>query len=634
VATGNGPCNPTAASRWPRYSLAALLIATGAFWSAGLSRNGWANNFYAAAVQAGTKSWKALLFGSSDAANSITVDKPPASLWLMELSGRIFGLNSWSLLLPEVLLGVGSVALVYVIVNRQFGPAAGLIAGAVLATTPVATLMFRYDNPDAMLVFVMVAAAWALMRAVETPRVPWMVLCGALIGFGFLAKQLQVLLVTPGLALTFLIAAPLSVRARLGQLLAGVGAIIVAAGWWVALVQLTPASDRPYVGGSADNSFLNLTFGYNGLGRLTGEEHHGRGGPPGGPGGSGEFAGFGGHAGLTRLFAGGSGGQISWLLPAALVFLVVGILLYRKTARTDLARAQYLMWGGWLLGTAAVFSFMSGIFHEYYSVALAPPVAALVGIGVTELWRRRQATWSMLLLAVTVAGTVGWAFVLLRRTPDFVPPLRWVVLAAGVVAAAALVIGAVLPAPTTGRRDIAVAAVLAAAAALAGPLAYSIQTVSTAHNGGLATAGPMVPGTGFPGGPGGHGFRGMFINNASGEVAGLLSHDAEHYTWVAAMNRANNAAAYQLTTGDPVMPIGGFMSSDPSPTLAQFQRYVADKRIHYYIDAPKPDRNGGQEPPSDRGDTESSKIADWVKGHFTPVTVDSVVLYDLTVGAS
>lgn len=186
--------------RWVKPSLGALLVATAAFWAVGLSRNGWGNTFYAAAVQAGTRSGKAFLFGSSDAANSITVDKPPASLWVMEISTRLFGVNSWALQLPQVLLGVVSVGLLYASVRKPFGPAAGLIAGALLALTPVATLMFRYNNPDALLVFLMVAATWALLRGVDSGRTRWVVLCGALIGFGFLTKQLQVMLILPGLA--------------------------------------------------------------------------------------------------------------------------------------------------------------------------------------------------------------------------------------------------------------------------------------------------------------------------------------------------------------------------------------------------------------------------------------------------
>ncbi|MBV9514236.1 MAG: glycosyltransferase family 39 protein [Mycobacteriaceae bacterium] len=616
----------------------------------GLGRMGWANTFYAAAVQAGSKSWKALLFGSSDAGNSITVDKPPASLWPMEISARIFGVNTWSLLLPEVLIGVATVALLYVIVKRHFGPAAGLIAGGVLAITPVAALMFRYDNPDALLAFLMVAAVWALMRAVDDGRTRWLVLCGALIGVGFLTKQLQVMLVVPGLALTYLIAGPVGPWRRIGQLGAGLIALIGAAGWWVALVSLIPAADRPYIGGSTDNSFLNLTFAYNGMSRLLGGHHGGSpGAPPPGPGGPG-FPGGPGHgpfggseAGLTRMFSTVTGGQISWLLPAALIFLLAGIVLCGRASRTDQRRAQYLVWGGWLIGTAAVFSFMSGIFHDYYTVALSPAIAALVGIGATQLWARRQHPVARLTLAGTVALTAAWSWVLLGRTPTFVAPLRWIVLTGGITAAVGLAMaygrGRL---PRSGFETWGAA--LAAAAAVAGPIAYSLQTVSTPHNGGIVLAGPTVAGSRPPGMPPADAARAARRGGPgpgmgqppSAQLVQLLSQNANHFTWVAATNGANQAGGYQLATGDAVMPIGGFMGGDPSPTLTSFQQDVADGQIHYYIES----RGPGMPPSANaahqrtRPETPGDQIAAWVQQHFTASTVDGVTYYDLTAPRS
>ena len=617
--------------RWAGPALGALLAATALFWSIGLGRMGWANAFYAAAVQAGTKSWKAFLFGSSDAGNSITVDKPPAALWPMEISARIFGVNTWSILLPQILIGVATVALLYLIVKRHFGPAAGLIAGGALAITPVATLMFRYDNPDALLVFLMVAAVWALTRALGDGRTRWLVLCGALIGVGFLTKQLQVMLVVPGLALTYLIAGPVGPWRRIGQLGAGLLAMICAAGWWVALVSLVPAADRPYVGGSTDNNFLNLTFGYNGMSRLVGGHHGGfAGGPPpphglGFPGGPGHGPFGGSEAGLTRMFSTVTGGQISWLLPAALIFLVVGIVLCGRASRTDQRRAQYLAWAGWLVGAGAVLSFMSGMFHDYYTVALSPAIAALVGIGVTQLWARRRTPWAGLALAGTVALTAVWSWILLGRTPGFVPPLRWIVLVAGITAAVGLAGAYGLRLRVSGRRLGGCAAALAAAAVVAGPIAYSLQTATTSHNGGIVLAGPTVEGShGMPGAPRGAGLGMGHPPNA--QIVQMLSQNADYYTWVAATTGANQAAGYQLATGDAVMPIGGFMGGDPSPTLARFQQDVADGQIHYYIEGRGPDTPPERQAPG----TQADQIASWVKQHFAANTVDGVTFYDLT----
>jgi 4-amino-4-deoxy-L-arabinose transferase-like glycosyltransferase len=637
--------------RWVRPALSALLLAAAAFWTIGLSRNGWGNSFYAAAVQAGTESWKAFLFGSSDAGNSITVDKPPASLWAMEISTRLFGVNSWSIQLPQVLLGLASVALVYAAVRRAFGPGAGLISGALLALTPVATLMFRYDNPDALLVFLMVASVWALLRGIESGRTHWIVLCGALIGFGFLTKQLQVTLVTPGLAIAYLVAARPRLRTRLLQLLVGLAAALVAAGWWVALVELWPKQDRPYIGGSSNNSFLQLTLGYNGLGRILGGGAGGGGGlpslPPGGGGGPGGPPMFG-HAGITRMFTTASGTQISWLLPAALLLLVAGLVLCGRAARTDMKRASYLVWGGWLLITGLTFSFMSGIFHDYYTVALAPAVAAVVGIGSVHLWRHREKVWVTVVLAVATALTAAWAWVLLDKTPDFLPALRWVIVAVGAVAVVLLIVTAVRPGLIVASRDLEVwAAGLAVVAAVAGPAAYCIQTVSTAHSGSIITAGPSQDGgmRGFPGGSPDPGMPGGMPgvpqrgpggtppggDTVSEQVTALLATNADDYTWVAATSGSMGAAGYQLATGHPVMPIGGFGSGDPAPTLDQFQGYVNDGRIHYYLDSSHPGM------PSFGGESgsksESDKIRDWVKQHYTSTTVDGVALYDLTVPA-
>src|SRR5262252_1306449 len=248
------------------------MLATALLYLIGLSRNGWANEFYAGAAQAGATSWKAFLFGSLDSSNFITVDKPAGFLWPMELSARIFGVNYWSLLVPQALAGVATIGVLYAAVRRWFGPAAALIAGAVMALTPVATLIFRYNNPDSLLVLVMVLAAYTTTRALESGRTRWLALTGALLGLGFLTKMLQAFLVLPVFGLAYLVAGPPRLGRRIGQLLAGGAALLAAAGWWVALVMLTPAANRPYIGGSTSNSILQLTFGYNGFGRLTGNE--------------------------------------------------------------------------------------------------------------------------------------------------------------------------------------------------------------------------------------------------------------------------------------------------------------------------------------------------------------------------
>ncbi|MFY2788620.1 glycosyltransferase family 39 protein [Rhodococcus sp. MALMAid1271] len=598
--------------RWAMPTLVALLVGTAAAYAVDLSREHWGNSFYAAAVQAGSVSWKAFVFGSSDAGNSITVDKPPASLWVMELSVRAFGLNSWSLLLPQVLMAVLSVGIMYAIVARRFGYGAGLIAGLVLATTPTFALMFRYDNPDALLTLALLGAAWALLRGLEDGRTRWLVLTGVVIGLGFLTKQLQAFLVVPALAVAYGAFGPPKLGIRLLQLLAAGGAVLVSAGWWVALVQLVPAADRPWVGGSKTDSILDLTFGYNGLGRLTGNEH------PSSTAAA-QTGGFGGvgHApqtGITRLFAAAQGGQISWLIPAALVLLVAGIVLRGRAPRRDFRRAWYVMWAVWLIGCSVVFSFMSGTFHPYYTIVLAPPIAAVLGSAGSELWRREKFSWRAVLVLSSVV-TTATSFVFLARTPEFLPWLRWVVLGGGIAVALALLF--------FRSRTVSIALGAAAiAVALAGPVAYVADTVVTPHTGGGPSAGPAIASdhSAYRTGRGDEsaGRSPQFGSQSPPDAAliGMLEADAPHYTWVAATIGSNAAAGLQLATEDPVMPVGGFSGTDPSPTLDQFEADVAAGKIHYFV--------------AGAGRTRSSSIGDWVTARFTPQTVGDYTVFDLT----
>uniref|UniRef100_UPI0020CD9CC1 glycosyltransferase family 39 protein n=1 Tax=unclassified Rhodococcus (in: high G+C Gram-positive bacteria) TaxID=192944 RepID=UPI0020CD9CC1 len=604
--------------RWAMPTLAALLVGTAGAYALDLNREHWGNSFYAAAVQAGSISWKAFLFGSSDAANSITVDKPPASLWIMELSVRTFGLNSWSLLLPQVLMAVLSVGIMYAIVARRFGYGAALIAGAVLATTPTFALMFRYDNPDALLTLTLLGAAWAMLRAIEDGRTRWLVLTGAVVGLGFLTKQLQAFLVVPALTVAYAAFGPPKLGTRLLQLLAAGAAVLVSAGWWVAIVQLVPAADRPWVGGSKTDSILDLTFGYNGLGRLTGNEHAGTAGSSAGDAAQAGGFGPGGHGpqtGITRMFAAAQGGQISWLIPAALVLVVAGILLRGRAPRQDFQRAWFVMWGLWLVGCSVVFSFMSGTFHPYYTIVVAPAIAAIVGAAVRELWvRREKAAWRAVLVLAS-AITTATSFVFLARTPEFLPWLRWVVLGVGVFVAVALVF--------RRSRSISIAlGAMAIAVALAGPVAYVADTVVTPHTGGGPSAGPAVASDQAAyrsGRESEDAERSTQFGSPSApdaELTGLLEADPQKYTWAAATIGSNAAAVLQLATDDPVMPVGGFSGTDPSPTLDQFEADVAAGKIHYFI--------------AGTGKTRPSAIGDWVAATFTPRTVGDYTVFDLS----
>jgi 4-amino-4-deoxy-L-arabinose transferase-like glycosyltransferase len=698
---------------WARPALLALLLATALLYLVGLSRNGWANEFYAAAAQAGTESWKAFLFGSLDSSNFITVDKPPAFLWVMELPARVFGVSYWSLLVPQALAGVATVGVLYTTVRRWFGPAAAIIAGAVMALAPVATLIYRFNDPDALLTLMATLAAYAATRAIESGRTRWLALSGAFLGLGFLTKMLAAFLCLPALALAYLWAGPPRLGQRIWQLLVGGAAIVATAGWWVAVSLLTPAASRPFVGSSTDNNILQLTFGYNGLSRLTGNrggfggaaraagrglgagafggagraagEGPGTGVFGGGPGGGGPGGGvFGGGTGITRLFQPSWGGQISWLIPAALIACVVSLWVSQRAARTDRTRAAALLWGGWLVVAGLVLSFMSGTTHTYYAIALAPPIGALTGIGVIGLWRIRPTWFARAVMAAALAATAAWAWVLLGRSPGWFPWLRVVIVIAAVGAAGLILAGPALRA-ASARGHVILAAIpvsLAVIAGLGGPLAYSLDTAASSYAGADPSAGPALTsaqgglggarglgrgqlpggGTAGRGEAGDGGFPGLAGGLAGGEAgrfpvgfggfgrggnatvssafAKLLETGASRYTWAAATDGADSAASMELATGGvPVMAIGGFRGTDPAPGLTQFERLVSGHEIHYYVAGGGFGGRGfggagggfgGAGGGRGGGSTDASQISAWVGAHFKAETVGGMTVYDLT----
>jgi 4-amino-4-deoxy-L-arabinose transferase-like glycosyltransferase len=599
----------------------------------------------------------------------------------MAISGRIFGFSSWSMLVPQALEGVAAVALLHASVKRWFGAGAGLAAGALFALTPVAALMFRFNNPDALLVCLLVAGAYCLTRAIEGASTRWVVAAGTMIGLAFLAKMMQAFLVLPAFALVYMVAAPTGLRRRLEQMLAGAAAIVVSAGWWVAIVALWPASSRPFIDGSPDNSILNLITGYNGLGRIFGSS-----GPGGGGGGGG--ANFSGPTGLLRLFNSLMGGQASWLLPAALLALVAGIWTTRRAPRTDRTRAALMLWGGWLVVSGLVFSLGSGVIHTYYTVALAPAIAAPIAIMGSRLWKKRKEAGARVLAAVAVLLTASWSWVLLDRTPHWE---SWLLVL--IPASALLALVGLLAAPALrrlGRGASAATAAFALVACLAGPAAYSAETISTAHTGSIPSAGPAAAtagarpgGAGAPGGSKGAltrtrtrtgaGARSALGSAAGGSAGGAgggqtvsralekaLEADAGSYRWVAAVSGSQSAASLELATGgDPVMAIGGFSNEGGNLTLAQFKRYVAAGEIHYYLAsaaqslfgdgqsapgaAPGSAAQGGRPtgaggaPTGSRGipggggaSGSSSAITAWVKAHYKAVTIGGQTVYDLS----
>ncbi|WP_238156815.1 glycosyltransferase family 39 protein [Kribbella sp. VKM Ac-2571] len=652
-----GPAGQTA---YVRPAALAMLAGTALLYLWNLTASGYGNSFYAAAELAGTQSWKAWLFGSLDAGNAITVDKPPGALWVATAFARLFGFNSFTVLAPQAFMGIAAVGLLYLTVKRVAGPVAGLIAGSALALTPVAVLMFRFNNPDALLVLLMVAAAYFVVRSLENASGRWLAVAGVAIGFAFLTKMGQALLVLPAFTLVYLIAAPTSFRRRLLQLLGALGALMVSAGWYVALVELWPASSRPYIGGSTNNSLLELALGYNGLGRLLGGSGNG------GGGGGGTNTGFGGSTGITRMFGSAFGTEISWLLPAALIALVGGLWLTRRAPRTDRVRAGLVLWGGWLLVTAGVFSFMSGTIHPYYAVALAPAIGGLVGMGISVAWKQREAPAARITLAAMVLATGVWDYVLLGRTSDFVPWAKYVVLAAGAIAALLVLVGRRV-------RRVLPAVVLAVVVSLGlGSTAYAVATASQTHNGSIPTSGPSssamggggTRGAGGPGGtgvptgtppdgstgtgstgstrPGSMGTGTAGASQSGGSSGGGMGGDASasseltallsktNTTWAAATSGSQSAASLELATGKSVIAIGGFSGTDDAPTLAQFMQWVAEGKISYYIAGGQGGGVGGVGGVGGQSTSAAGQIQSWVESNYTATTVGSTTVYKLT----
>jgi 4-amino-4-deoxy-L-arabinose transferase-like glycosyltransferase len=356
------------------------------------------------------------------------------------------------------------------------------------------------------------------------------------------------------------------------------------------------------------------------------------------------------------MFGSDAGTQVAWLIPAALILGVAGLWFARS--RSGLAvRAGLTLWLGWLLVTSLTFSLMAGIFHAYYTVALAPAIGALIGIGGLVLWRHRASLVATGILGLATALTTGLAFELLARDASWHPWLRYVVLVVG-LASAALIVGV----DHLQRRTATAVVAAALVAGLAGPAAYSLSTAATPHTGSIPTAGPSSGAFGGPGGfrrgtpptgappagfaPGGTAPGGTTGGTTGGATGGastgglldgstsssalttLLETDASSYTWVAAAIGSNSAAGYQLATQEPVMAIGGFNGSDPSPTLARFQQWVSEGKVHYFIAQSGGGFGGG---PNATGST-SSQISSWVESTFTATTVDGVTVYDLTPG--
>ena len=554
-----------------RPELPALLLLAAALNLWALSRNGLANDYYAAAVRSMSTNWHAFLYGSFDVSGVQTVDKPPLALWVQALSVRAFGFHSLAILVPQALMGMGAVALVYDLVRRPFGRAAGCAGGLSLALTPITVAVSRHNNPDALLVLCATAALWFLVRGLEDGRTKWLVWCGVMIGLGFETKMGAALIVVPGLALAWLWVAPRGHVAAVRQLALGGLALVLVGGAWPLLMALTPAASRPYIAGTSDNSIWSLIVGYNGLGRVDGQA----GGPQafGGGGGGGVGSMFGGPTGPLRLVEASLGSQAGWLVGFALVS-GLGIAVLSRLRRGDARTGWVIATGGAFAACAVTFSYASGIFHPYYVSLLAPFTAALIGGGVGTILR--GGIGGRVLAPAAIAGGVLTTVLVVRNTagaPAWAVPLA---------VAVGIMMGVALTGPFAGRaRAVALAVVMAAL--LAAPASWAAQTLGHATNGTFPEGGPAA--AGMMGGPGGGGGRfggappggGGFGGGAGGPFGGsdltsVLSYVKAHGGGTIAVSSQSGASSAIIAGGAKVAGIGGFSGreSDISPTwLAQ-----------------------------------------------------------------
>ncbi|WP_371321358.1 ArnT family glycosyltransferase [Streptomyces rochei] len=665
------PPAPTSAPGTPRWSspaLLAILVLAAGLYSWNLSGAG-LNSYYSAAVLSGTESWKAWFFGSLDAGNFLTVDKPPFALMVMGLSCRLLGYGTWQMMLPLILAALATIWVLHSCVKRVWGHGAAALAALVLALTPITVAINRDNNPDTLLVFLMVGGAALALRAVRDGRLPPLLGSAVCFGLAFNTKMLQGYIALPAVFVVYLYATDLGWAKRIRNLALAAVALAVASFWWAAAVSLVPASERPYIGGSTDGTAWDLIMGYNGLGRIFGGD-----GNMGGGGGGG--GGFSGTAGIGRMFNDVLGGQISWLLPFAGIALVAGLVLRGRAPRTDLTRAALVLWGGWTVLHQLTFSMAEGTMHPYYTTALAPGIAALCGGGGVMLLRafRADRRWVWVLpLALGVTGV--WAVVLLRRASGW---NSWLWPTIAVVMALAI---AGLLVFRSGRRLrlLAVSVAAAVVAGVAGPAAYA-WSVPSGSGGGMGgtnpTAGPSTgggmggpgggggqPPQGGRGGPGGDtppnggdngraapggadgttgtppsgdlggaggfgeggGLDGGFGGGggmggggtggggtgggASTELVAYLKKHQDGAKWLLAVSGSQSAAQLILAGGEPVISMWGWSGSDNAMTLTRLKELVKKGELHYV------QVGGGMGGGSGAG----SEVTQWVREHGTAV---------------
>src|SRR5712692_9708409 len=547
---------------WHRIALGAILLVSAFLNVFQLNQEGYANLYYAATVKSMIQNFHSFFYVSFDPGGFVSVDKPPVGFWIQAASAKIFGFSGLSILLPEAIAGVLSVALLYYLVRRRFGPVAGLIAALALAISPISVVTNRNNTIDSLLVLTLLLAAWTVSLAAEKGRLRWLLLTALLVGVGFNIKMLQAYLVVPAFGLVYLLGAPLSWRKRILHLLLAALVLLVVSLSWVVAVDLTPVSQRPYVGSSQTNSELELALGYNGLERLLGRNNgvqnatQSPGSPttlalaPAGPGENG-------YASLFRLFNRQLGGQIGWLIPLAILGLVAAARQERICFPLNPRQQSLVMWGMWL-ATMYVFFSIAEFFHQYYLSMLAPAICALVGIGLVSMWRDYRRgdgrKWLLPVALLITATAQGWLLVFYPAWASWLAPI---ILGFCAVVAITQIVGILLPSWHINTSPFIAIGLLAL---LLTPTTWSIFSVWQGNSGALLSAGPSsTTGTNA------FGINTNGLNNetADPKLIHYLEAQQGNTRFLVATLNTTIAEPLILTTGKPVMALGGFLGTDP-----------------------------------------------------------------------
>lgn len=611
-----------------RLYLALIMCLAGFLNAYAIWDEGYSNNYYSAAVKSMLTSFHNFFFNSFDAGGFVTVDKPPLGLWIQALSATVFGFQGWSLILPQVLATLISTAIIYHLVSRKFGNPAGLISALVFTLTPIVVAISRTNNLDAILVLLLLVAAWALMLAVERGSLRLLLLSVTMVGLGFNVKMLQAFGIVPAIFVIYLLSSAIKPSRRIVHLSIAVVALLTVSLSWALVVDLTPADQRPYVGGSETNSVIELALGYNGLQRiLPGGTAMGvgplpadaRGGQSGGnspafagPGGTGEMSSSirqstppggmgagpgneGGSAGVFRLFNQQMAGQISWLLPLAIIGFFSSVLILNKL--TDPTKNDKLrslgFWFLWMLPMLVYFS-IAGFFHRYYLITLAPAIAALCGIGVTQMWEeyRSRGKYS-LFLPVALISTVATEACILARYPGYnvllLPPVCMIS-----VTSAAMLILARIDSENVLNRALKSLAAIGLAALLIAPALWSLTPIIYGTQAVIPYAGPELsygmnmPGVNASNRDAGSGFAMMFGGTSTSGLVNYLLDNTENERFLVAVPSSMSATEIILETGKPVMAVGGFGGGDRILTVEKLEQMVADGEIRYYLNMGMP----------------------------------------------